>query len=328
MKTGASERRLLYLSKQDVVSAGVGTKEIIGVLEVVFREKGKAKATLLPRLSLHPVPDSFLYAMPAYVPAEKALGIKWIAGFPKNFTVGLPYISGLIILNDLQTGFPVAVMDCGWVTAKRTGAATAVAAKWLARPDSSVVGILGCGVQGRSNLEALAALFPIEKVMAYDVNPDALDRYVQEMCAVHQVEVVPVSTPRQAVAGCDIVVTAGPILKVPHATIKAGWLEPGAFASLIDYDSYWHSEALREADKICTDDIPQLERYKEHGYFHHMPPIYAELGELVTGQRPGRESATERIIACNLGLALEDVAVATLVYHRAVKKGIGTWLPL
>ena len=123
-------------------------------------------------------------------------------------------------------------------------------------------------------------------------------------------------------------VTAGPILKVPHATIQPGWFEAGAFASLVDFDSYWHPDAMREADKFCTDDVPQLEHYREAGYFQDIPPIHADLGELVTGRKPGRETESERTMACNLGLALDDMATAPLIYERAVEKGIGTWLPL
>jgi ornithine cyclodeaminase/alanine dehydrogenase len=137
-----------------------------------------------------------------------------------------------------------------------------------------------------------------------------------------------VSNPREAVTGCDMVVTAGPILRSPHATIQAGWLDEGAFASLVDYDAYWSRAALKEADKFCTDDVPQLEHYRSIGYFQDIPPVHATVGELVTGQKPGRQSAQERTITCNLGLALDDMATAPIIYRRAVERGMGTWLPL
>ncbi len=270
--------------------------DIILALEKMFREKGEGRVEMPPKPGIHPRPDSFIHAMPAYIPALNAAGMKWVSGYPENPKKSVPYISGLIILNDPETGLPRAVMDCTWITAKRTGAATAVAAKYLARPDSEVVGILGCGVQGRSNLEALRVLFPIKRVLAYDINPEAQARYVSEIKAKFGLEVIPADEPRQAVAECDLVVTAGPILKTPHATIKAGWMEKGAFASLVDFDSYWDRAALREVDKFCTDDIPQLEYYQSLGYFRDIPPIYADLGEVVTGRKAGRERAEERII--------------------------------
>jgi len=323
-----STDKLLYLSQADVASAGPAMAEIVEALEQMFREKGEGRVEMPPKPGIHTRPDAFIHAMPAYIPALESAGIKWVSGYPKNYKRGLPYIAGLLILNDPETGIPLAVMDCVWITAKRTGAATAVAARYLARPDSEVAGILGCGVQGRSNLEALDVLFPLKRVLAYDVDSDVQQRYVEEMSEQFGLEVVPVREPREAVAGCDIVVTAGPILKTPHATIEPGWFEVGGFASLVDFDSYWHPHALREADKFCTDDVPQLEHYREVGYFQDIPPIHADLGELVTGRKPGRETDAERTIACNLGLALDDMATAPLIYRRALEKGIGTWLPL
>jgi ornithine cyclodeaminase/alanine dehydrogenase-like protein (mu-crystallin family) len=320
--------QLLYLSRADVQAAGLSAAEIIEVVEAAFREKGKGRVEMPPKLAIHPEGgDNFCHAMPAYIPAQGSAGVKWVSGFPGNSKRGLPYISGLLILNDPATGFPISVMDCTWITAMRTGAATAVAAKYLARPEASVVGVLGCGVQGRSNVEALAVLFPLRRVVAYDVDPEAARRYAEEMRARLRLDAQVADTPRQAVSGCDIVVTAGPILKKPHRTIQAGWLDEGAFASLVDYDSYWHPDAMGEC-KFCTDDVAQLRDHQTVGYFQEIPPIYADLGELVTRQKPGRETAAERTMTANLGLAMDDMAVAPLVYRRAVEKGLGTWLPL
>ena len=321
-------KELLYLSYYDVASAGLGMAEIIAALEGMFREKGEGRVEMPPKIGIHTMPDAFIHAMPASIPGQKAAGMKWVGGFPENSNRGLPYITGLLILNDPETGVPVALMDCTWITAQRTGAATALAAKYLARAESSTVGILGCGVQGRSNLGALKVLFPLKKAYAYDKHADRAVRYAEEMSGQLGIEVVPVSDPKQAVVASDIVVTAGPILRTPHATIERGWLQEGAFASLVDFDSYWHPRALHEVDKFCTDDVPQLRHYRDLGYFQDIPAIHADLGELVTGRKAGREKPEERTIACNLGLALDDIAVAPLICERALEKGIGTWLPL
>ncbi len=321
--------QLLYLSQNDVVAVGLTMAEIIDALEVAFREKGKGLTEVPPKPGIHPGGgDNFIHAMPAYIPALKAAGVKWVSGFPENYQRGLPYITGLLILNDPESGLPISVMDCVWITAMRTGAASALSARYLARPKSSVVGVLGCGVQGRTNVEALNVLFPLSKVMAYDVDSDATDRYVEEISTRFNLEVASVSNPQDAVTGCDIVVTSGPILKEPHATIQAGWLDKGSFASLVDFDSYWHADAMRETTKFCTDDTQQLLHYQEGGYFKKIPPLHADLGELVTGQKPGRESPDERTMTANLGLALDDMAVAPLIFQKATEKGLGTWLPL
>jgi ornithine cyclodeaminase/alanine dehydrogenase len=324
-----AENNLLYLSQADVVAAGISMAEIIDALEVAFRAKGEGRTEMPPKPGVHPGGgNNFIHAMPAYIPDLKSAGVKWVSGFPENYKQGLPYISGLLIYNDIATGLPLAVMDCVWITAKRTGAASAVAARRLARPESSVMGMLGCGVQGRSHAEAFQVLFPLQKIMAYDKDPAAAQRYAEEVGKNLGIEIVPVKTPREAVSGCDIVVTAGPILKVPHATIQAGWLDEGAFASLVDYDSFWSRDALAQASKFCTDDVPQLKLYQSMSYFQNIPPIHADLGELVTGKKKGRETVQERTMTANLGLAIDDMAVAPLIYKCAKEKGIGTWLPL
>jgi ornithine cyclodeaminase/alanine dehydrogenase-like protein (mu-crystallin family) len=324
-----AEHRLLYLSQADVIAARLSMAEIIAALEVAFRAKGEGRTDMPPKTDVHPGGgNNFIHAMPAYIPDLKSAGVKWVSGFPENYKQGLPYITGLLIYNDVETGLPLAVMDCVWITAKRTGAASAIAGRHLARPESSVMGMLGYGVQGRSHAEAFKALFPIRKIMAYDADTVVSGRYAAEIGNSLGIEVVPVKAPREAVSGCDIVVTAGPILKIPHATAQSSWLEEGAFASLVDYDSYWSRDALTQAAKFCTDDVPQLKLYQSMGFFQNIPAIHADLGELVTGKKKGRENATERTMTMNLGLAIDDMAVAPLVYQRAKENGIGTWLTL
>ena len=319
-------KKLLYLSREDVGSVGLTMAEIITALEAMFREKGEGRVEMPPKIGIHPAPDAFIHAMPAAISAQKAAGIKWVGGYPENSKRGLPYITGMLILNDYETGIPIALMDATWITAQRTGGATALSAKYLARPDSSSVGILGCGVQGRSNLEALKVLFPLKKVFAYDTHPERAVRYAQDVATQFGIEAVPVSDPKEAVVNSDIVVTAGPILRKPHATIQRGWLHAGAFASLVD--STVQTWATVDADKFCTDDVPQLHYYRDLGYFQNIPPVHADLGELVTQRKAGREKPEERTMACNLGIALDDMATAPLIYERALEKGIGTWLNL
>ncbi len=324
-----SDPQLLYLSQQDVGAVGLTMPEIIDALETAFREKGHGQTEMPPKPGIHPGGgDRFIHAMPAYIPALAAAGVKWVSGYPDNPGRNLPYINGLLILNDPDTGLPVAVMDCVWITAMRTGAASALSARYLARPDAAVMGILGCGVQGRTHLAAMKVAFPLEQVRAYDVDGAGAQRFADEMASTHGIRVDVVDTPREAVTGCDIIVTSGPILKTPHATIQAGWMDAGAFASLVDFDSYWHPQAMAEADKFCTDDTAQLRHYQGMGYFQQIPQIHADLGELVAGLKPGRSARTERTMAANLGLAIDDMAVAPLIYRKAREMGIGVRLPL
>lgn len=325
MKQPAS---LLYLSRGNVERVGLSMPQVIDAVIGAFKEKGEGRVEMPPKPGIHTRPNAFIHAMPAYIPGLEAAGMKWVAGYPENQSKGLPYISGLLVLNDPDTGFPKAVMDCTWITAKRTGAATAVAAKYLAREDSSSVGIVACGVQGRSNLEALSCLFSIKKVKAYDVRPEVADRFAAEMESQLHIRIEPVRNVAEAVKGMDLVVTSGPILRDPSPAIEPGWLAEGAFASLVDFDSYWQSDALREVDKIVTDDLAQMTYYRREGYFRKTPEPYSDLGEIVAGRKLGREARNERTMAINLGLALEDMATAILIYRKALAKGIGLEIPL
>ena len=323
-----AEHKILYLSHADVETVNLPMREIIDLLERAFLEKGRGRVEMPPKPGIHTMPDAFIHAMPAYIPSMRSAGIKWVSGYPENFKRGLPYISGLMILNDVETGFPYAVMDCAWITAMRTGAASALSAKYLARPESETVGILACGVQGRTNLEALACLFPIKRVYAYDVLPEVQERFVAEMKERFGFEISGVNEPKEAVVESDLVVTSGPILKHPTPVIERDWLRPGTYGSAVDFDSYWTGEALAQMDRISTDDHAQFQYYKSVGYFQQTPDPYADLGELVAGSKPGRLDAKDRTLAINLGLAMDDMAVAPTLYQSAKAKGLGVWLPL
>ena len=318
---------MLYLSRADVEAVDLPMPDIIAALEAMFVEKGQGKVEMPPKPGIHPRKDAFIHAMPAYIPSLSSAGIKWISGYPDNQAKGLPYITGLLILNDPETGVPISVMDATWITAKRTGAATAVAAKQLARSDSTTVGIIACGVQGRSNLEALAAVFNLRQVSAYDIYPEVAQCFAREMGSKFQLDIEVVSTPRECV-GADLVVTSGPILKNPNPVIEPGWLRRGAFASAVDFDSYWQGGALAEIDKLATDDKGQMEYYRRQGYFSQTPMAYADLGEILANRKPGRQTGEERTFCVNLGIALDDMATAIIIYREARKRGLGTDLAL
>jgi ornithine cyclodeaminase/alanine dehydrogenase len=320
--------QLLYLSRADVEAVGLDMATVVRLVEDGFREKAASRVEMPPKPGIHPRPDAFIHAMPAFIGGLKAAGVKWVGGNPSNASRGLPYISGLIILNDVETCLPYAVMDCTWITGYRTGAATAVSAKYLARPDSRTAGILACGFQGRTNLMALATVFRLDRALAYDIDVTVRDRFAAEMSAALDLDVVGVDEPRAAVVSSDLVVTSGPLLRQPNPTIQAGWLPPGAFASAVDFDSYWTPEALKQVDRLATDDHAQFQYYRRMGYFQHTPDPYADLGELVGRSKPGRQGSEERTMAMNLGLALDDMAVAPEVYRRARARNLGTWLAL
>jgi ornithine cyclodeaminase/alanine dehydrogenase-like protein (mu-crystallin family) len=323
-------RTILYLSRRDVERVALSMEEIIAALEQAFIEKDQGHTEAPPKPGIHPKYESFIHAMPARVAGARAAGIKWVSGYPANPERGLPYISGLLILNDPDTGLPISVMDCTWITAKRTAAASALAARHLGRRDARVLGICGCGVQGRSHVEALSVILPeLSRVLAYDIDARALERFLTDMTgAFPNLQFQPVSSAEAAVGDADVVVTAGPISKNPDPTIKKGWLAPGGFATAVDFDSYWTPEALEEMDLLITDDLDQFAYYRSLGYFSAIRAPDAELASLVGGKRPGRTSPADRTMAMFLGLAIEDMVTAAKILERARALGIGTSLDL
>jgi len=154
------------------------------------------------------------------------------------------------------------------------------------------------------------------------------EKFVADMTDQFGFEIIGVKEPKQAVVESDLVVTSGPILKHPAPVIEKDWLCPGAYGSAVDFDSYWNREALAQMDRISTDDHSQFQYYKSVGYFQQTPDPYADLGELVAGLKPGRVDENERTLAINLGLAMDDMAVAPTIYRRAKEKALGMWLPL
>ncbi len=319
---------LLYLSRADVEAVDLPMAQIIEAVHEAFVEKGSGRAEMPPKPGIHPSEDGFIHAMPAYLSELGGAGLKWVSAFPENKTRGIPQITGLIVLNDASNGLPIAVMDCTWITAMRTAAATAVAARYLARPESTTLGIIGCGVQGRTNLEALLCEFPIERVHAYDHRASNSARYVDEMSVRHDVGVVAVSRPEEAVRDMDLIVTGGPIRKSPDPVIQAGWMAPGAFGCALDFDSYWSGPAMREIDLIATDDQGQLEYFREIGYFKETPVPGFDLGQLAASRRSARTTPGQRALSINLGLAIEDIVTAQAVVARATEREVGKRLLL
>jgi len=323
---------ILYLSRYDIEGLGIGMSEVIKVVDQGFRLKGMGKTEMPPKPGIHTRPHAFIHAMPAYVKEMEVAGLKWVSGYPSNPEKGLPYITGLLILNAPDTGIPIAVMDCGWITAMRTGASAGISAKYLARKESRVAGILGCGVQARTSLRALVETLPnLSRVQCYDLFPEASLRFIEEMGRLFPaLQMEHSKNPDEMMEGADVVVTAIPIVTEPKPPLRAGMLKKGGLAISLDYDSAWTGSAIQECDKFVSDDVHQLLSTKEEGiYFGGIPKnIYADLGDLAAGLKQGREDSMERIFSMNMGIAVDDMVTARLIYELAKLKGAGTRLPL
>jgi len=256
--------------------------------------------------------------------------LKANGGFFQNMAkYGLPAIQGLVLLYDAEKGSPLAVMDSIEITKKRTGAAVAAAAKHLARPDSSVATIVGSGNQGRIQLESLKRVLPLKKAFAFDQNADSVERFAKEMSERLSMEVVPATNLHDALAASQVVVTCTPSRKW---FLGADDVPAGMFIAAVGADSPEKQEIeprLLAQNKLVCDILDQCANV---GELHHAiseklvtrEHCYAQLGEVLAGQKPGRTSPDEIIIFDSTGTALQDAASAAAAYERAVAQGIGT----
>jgi len=316
---------ILFLSGTDLDALDLSMAEIVPILEDMFRHKAAGRTMMPPKIFFHRRGPQFYSAMASASAALGYAGCKWQSGDPNNPARGLPYIQGLYILNEDATGQPVAVMDAKWITAHRTAAASALAAKYLARRDAHVLAILGCGLQGRRNLEALMSTLPgLARCQAYDIDARREDAYVAEMRGRFGIEVVGARSAEAATRDADIVITAGPIEAVRRPTLQPVWLSPGCLTITLDYDSYVTDAAIAAMDLVLTDDRGQIEDARIHeGKFTGVARIDAELDELVSARKGGRTGDHQRILVFNLGIALEDLVTGIEIFRRACVRNVG-----
>ncbi|MFT7464558.1 MAG: ornithine cyclodeaminase/alanine dehydrogenase-like protein (mu-crystallin family) [Pseudohongiellaceae bacterium] len=318
-----------YLSDADVRGLMPPMTEVLDVIEEALGHHGNGQTQMPAKIDLAPGGDNFLHAMPAYVEPMGAMGMKWVAGYPGNREKGLPYIQGSVLLNDPDTGRPLAMLDAAHITAVRTAACTAVTAKHLADPNAEVFTIIGCGVQGRANIEALLAAFPkAERMLAYDNNVERQADFADEVMVSFDLASVIPPEPQEACEGGHIIVTSLPIVHEPSPVIEPEWIQTGTLCVPLDFDASFTPAAFERADLFVTDDKAQFDRYRSNGHFKGVPDPSAELGAVVAGKGPNRPEGTPIVMAANLGLGILDVTLAALLLKRAEAKNVGTTLSL
>jgi len=321
-------RSALYLNREAIASINLPMKRIIEVVEIALTEKAHGRVQMPAKHWMEPRPTRWFGGMSSLVPKVGYAAMKWQSGSTENAARGLPYITGMLFLNNLEDGLVAAVMDSTWITQQRTAAASAVAVKYLTKNNARSYAMLGCGLQARSHFDAFRQVMPqLSEVVVYDINPQAAANFVQEVERVGFKSKI-VASPREALDFADIVVTAGPIEPNLPRTIDADWMRPGMLGITIDYDCYWKPSAFAAADRLFTDDFGQVEHIKEYGYFVGCPQPHAELGSVVAGLYPGRENQEQKIVVMNMGVAVEDVGTAKEIYEIARAQKIGVELPL
>jgi ornithine cyclodeaminase len=339
----ASDKRVsfIYLSQEECIEAG--GLDMDGTLEAVqksFELHGNDDVIQPPKPVIRwggPETEETrgrIMTMPSYLGGDiDVAGMKWIPSMPSNpKELGMPRASAIIILTDPNNGFPLAIMDGTIVSAMRTGAATGVAAKYLANEDSSQVGIIGAGVQSRTQLMAIIGVFgkQIEEIRVYDLNEEKTKQFAKEMSEELGVRVVPASSAEKAFHNSDIVITAT-MSTFPY--VKGEWLKEGAFHSEI---SFWDTapEEVAHYDKVVVDDFDHV---KGHGvdvsYRAYAEGYLSEnniynLGNIITGKKMGRENSEQKILFNPIGMSIHDISEAYRVYQNAKQRGIGKDLPL
>lgn len=318
---------------RSVIEGLVKIKESIRVIEAAFKSLGEGYAQMPPKLYIHlnKYTGDFR-AMPASLEKPDRCAIKWVNVHPNNKSIGLPSVMAVIILSDPKNGFPLCIMDGTYATNLRTGAAGGVAAKYLARKDSKIIGMVGCGAQAETQLTALKELFDIDKVRIWGHKEKNAKEFIKKTATL-RLNMRIVKNIRSCVNGCDIIVTTTPSRK---PLIRLEWLKRGVHINAIGADARGKEELepriLKNA-KVIVDSWEQASHSGEINVplkkgFISNKDIYADIGQIVTGEKPARSNDREITVFDSTGLAIQDVAIANLIYKKAVKHKKGIYIDL
>jgi len=311
----------------------VNMKDSIKVVEKAFREYGLGRGHMPTKVYLDlPEYAGDFRAMPAYLERFKVSSLKWVNSHSQNKKFNLPAVMATIILSDPRNGFPLAVMDGTYATNLRTGAAGAVAAKYLAPKNSQVVSMVGCGAQAKTQLIALRQSFTIKEVRVWGHESGCVKAFMKAMKCAGQ-ELIAASTIEECVRGSDIIVTTTPSRK---PIVKLSWLNPKVHINAIGADAAGKQELesniLKEA-KVVIDDWTQA----THSGEINVPlkkkiisryNIYGELGQIIAGKKKGRIIKDRLTVFDSTGLAIQDTAMAHLIYKSAIKNKVGKWIQM
>lgn len=329
-----------YLSQEDVIAlGGLDMASAVDDIEEVFRLHATGDYVLPSKVVLRwgdvesETTRGRINAMPGYVGGRFGMaGMKWIASFPSNVRRGMPRGTGVTVLNDPDTGVPLAIMDGTLISAVRTGAVSGVAARHLAREDTRTVGIIGAGVQSRTQLMAVAVARPdVERVLVYDVDTSRTSAWCADMAARQPLDYVAASAPREVVEQSDVLVSA---TTSSDPIVMPGWAPPGLLYLQVGGHEC-DPAALADFDRIVVDDWEEIKHRAAQALVHAFElgvigddDISAHLSEIVVGAQPGRVSAEERVYFSSVGMGIEDVAIATRILRAAETRNVGTTLRL
>ena len=335
---------LLFLNRESVEEL-LDPGAVLRRCEDTFRWVGEGSVDQRNPVNLYlhdrlgPEPEfghGVVQAFPAFVEPLEVAGVKWLASFRKNPKRGLPAISATGVLNSTETGMPLAIFDATSVTNFRTGGHAGVGAKYMARPESSVVAVLGCGNGGRSHVRTMAEIFDLEQVTAFDIAPAARTTFAKEMSSLLSVPVATTDSVEEAVRDADVICVT---TTAPEPVLYERWVKAGAHVCATTGFRDVDVECVRSFDKFAVGwygrDLEWIEG-EETGRIGGLTPgalsrddIHGDLAtEIIPGHKPGREGADERTIMSHMGMPALDAATAELLYSEAQRTGTGTVLRL
>lgn len=326
-------KQLLYLSEADERRLDLSMDRIIDVLEEVHAAHRQGKTQMPPKPGLRPVGKAgFIDGYPAFVENTEYLGIKWLSGYFGNPAKGLPFITGLTILNDVQTGIPVCVMGCGYLTALRTAGIHGAALRRLTKAGDRILGVVGCGLQARTHLMMAMTCCPeITDVYCWSLADGDVERYTEDMAPMFpDVKFHAAACVEDAVRPADVLLIGAPLLPDGSGRmIGTGLLKPGVTVVAVNGDSSFLTETLPEFDRVVVDDLKQYPVRKEMGMLGGgLTDVCDEIAAMVMGEGTGRTSDQEKILVATEGVAINDVSCARVMYETALAQNVGTLLPL
>ena len=310
---------MLVLNRADLEGLGLNWTEIIDVLEDAFQQKARGLVQNPPKPKVTSREDSFIHAMPAYLGGSDRIGLKWVAGYEQNNDKGLPYIYGVMIMNDAETGRPIALLDGGWITEMRTPGVSGVTMRHVPGEPKRLA-IVGCGLQGHRHLEVALEVHPgLTHVTAYDRNEG---RALELLGLAGDRITRAASSPTDAVAGADLVITT---ITVPlDPKLDCANTDPNALLLPVDYDDALAQSAFDAAVVYCVDDLGQYNSVADTMYFFGLPKPVTHLAAVVAGEYD--VPVTGRRMFLNMGIAMDDVALSSLVLDRAQAGGAGCYI--
>lgn len=319
-----SNNSMLYLSRQNLESLDIKTEEMVTQLEILLKAQAAGSVQAAPKTALATADGRYLMATLSTCDDPPLMAVKGVIVNQENAKQGLEAINGSIMLLNSRTGVPVAYLDGNWITAVRTAAASALAARYLANAESSVMAFIGTGVQSRAHLKLFITLYPIKEIRALGRGTKSRD-LLCDTASKMGLKAVPCDDANSAVDDADIIVSSIPITSRIDPFIDAGWLKQGVFVSSTDLALPWIDESMKAFDRIIIDDLTQEAAMPDP--MVEIELVGGDITGLVSGTVSGRQTPTERTAFVFRAVALGDLALASLAYQKAVSKGVGFEIP-